>query len=179
MHSGSVFMNNLNDQSISSLFQQQQIIANGSKTLAVRTQEKQRGLSGGSIRIEGSTLGRNPHKNCKMTLTIKLNGNWNSFQLAKQRTSAKRHGQRSCPFRKDANKDEDKHLFLFCLFSCLFCSLLRLRKDHHTDCEIHCYPEGCAAPGCAPCQCNCYSKLGLPTQGDIGGFTNPMSQFLP
>ena len=90
-----------------------------------------------------------------MTLTIKLDGNWSSFQLANSAPPLSVTDSAIAPsarmqqgWRGSKPKEHE-----FKQGPC-FQHLRKGKCVHQKSKRSRCYPEGCAAPGFVPCQCN-------------------------
>ena len=103
-----------------------------------------------------------PIKIARMTLTIKLDGNWSSFQLANNTPPLSVTGSVIAPSARMLLADT---LIIPAIAACARQYLIRELEhignepyDTHTD-KGNGYPEGCAAPGNVQCQCNAQGPL--------------------
>ena len=96
-----------------------------------------------------------PVKIARMTLTIKLDGNWSSFQLANSAPPLSVTDSAIAPSARIQHcwrgSKPEKHEFK--QGSC-FNHPRRGKCVRQKSKRLRCYPEGCAAPGFVPCQCN-------------------------
>ena len=105
-----------------------------------------------------------------MTLTIKLDGNWSSFQLANNTPPLSVTGSVIAPSaRMSCSRGLD-----LAAHNPAFATLLNWKWFNPTSSRppsLPCYPEGCAAPGNVQGQCNTLGPLSklkrAPTQGKI------------